>query len=33
LSAHELFYGRQVLMLETAAKNLNDFYSEKEAGE
>jgi large subunit ribosomal protein L4 len=31
LEAHELFYGRQVLMLETAAKNLNDFYSEKEA--
>jgi large subunit ribosomal protein L4 len=32
LEAHELFYGRQVLMLETAAKNLNEFYSEKEAG-
>ncbi|MCL2186345.1 MAG: 50S ribosomal protein L4 [Treponema sp.] len=28
LSAHELFYARQVLMLETAAKNLNDFYKE-----
>jgi len=27
LQAHELFYGRQVLMLETAAKNLNEFYS------
>jgi len=27
LEAHELFYGRQVLMLETAAKNLNEFYS------
>jgi len=26
LRAHDLFYGRQVLMLETAAKNLNDFY-------
>ena len=26
LEAHELFYGRQVLMLETAAKNLNEFY-------
>jgi large subunit ribosomal protein L4 len=26
LSAHELFYGRRVLMLETAAKNLNEFY-------
>jgi len=42
LRAHDLFYGRQVLMLETAAKNLNEFYSEgastgdaasKEAGE
>jgi large subunit ribosomal protein L4 len=29
LRAHDLFYGRQVLMLETAAKNLNDFYGEK----
>jgi large subunit ribosomal protein L4 len=27
LRAHDLFYGRQVLMLETAAKNLSDFYS------
>jgi large subunit ribosomal protein L4 len=34
LSAHELFYGRRVLMLETAAKNLNEFYGAgKEAGE
>jgi len=33
LEAHELFYGRQVLMLETAAKNLNEFYSEKEAAQ
>jgi len=33
LSAHELFYARQVLMLETAAKNLNEFFNEKEAGE
>jgi large subunit ribosomal protein L4 len=32
LRAHDLFYGRQVLMLETAAKNLNSFYGE-EAGE
>jgi len=31
LEAHELFYGRQVIMLETAAKNLNEFY--REAGE
>jgi len=33
LEAHELFYGRQVLMLETAAKNLGEFYNEKESGE
>jgi large subunit ribosomal protein L4 len=35
LRAHDLFYGRQVLMLETAAKNLNDFYgpAAQEAGE
>jgi large subunit ribosomal protein L4 len=26
LRAHDLFYGRQVLMLETAVRNLNDFY-------
>jgi large subunit ribosomal protein L4 len=26
LSAHALFYGRQVLVLESAAKNLNNFY-------
>ena len=32
LEAHELFYGRQVLMLETVAKNLNEFYGAKEAG-
>ena len=31
LRAHDLFYGRQVIMLETAAKNLNEFYGE-EAG-
>jgi len=31
LRAHDLFYGRQVLMLETAAKNLNEFYGSKEA--
>jgi len=30
LQAHELFYGRQVLMLETAVKNLTEFYGEKE---
>jgi len=33
LEAHELFYGRQVLMLETAAKNLNDFYGSDEKGD
>jgi len=37
LEAHELFYARQVLMLETAGKNLNDFFcaadAAKEAGE
>ena len=27
LRAHDLFYGRQILMLETAAKNLNSFYA------
>ena len=27
LRAHDLFYGRQILMLETAAKSLNSFYS------
>jgi large subunit ribosomal protein L4 len=32
LCAHTLFYGRQVLMLETAAKNLNSFYSNKKEG-
>jgi large subunit ribosomal protein L4 len=30
LRAHDLFYGRQVLMLETAAKNLNEFYGSQE---
>lgn len=33
LEAHELFYSRQVLMLETAATKLNEFYGKKEAGE
>jgi large subunit ribosomal protein L4 len=27
LKAHDLFYGRRVLMLESAAKNLSDFYN------
>jgi large subunit ribosomal protein L4 len=29
LRAHDLFYGRRVLLLETAARNLNDFYGAK----
>jgi large subunit ribosomal protein L4 len=32
LCAHTLFYGHQVLMLETAAKNLNSFYTGGEKG-
>lgn len=28
LRAHDLFYGRRVIMMESAAKNLNDFYTE-----
>jgi len=28
LRAHDLFYGRKILMLETAVKNLADFYKE-----
>jgi large subunit ribosomal protein L4 len=30
LRAHDLFYGRRVILLETAAKNLNTFYGPKE---
>ena len=33
LRAHDLFYGRQILMLESAAKNLNSFYSDNETKE
>jgi large subunit ribosomal protein L4 len=33
LRAHDLFYGRRVLLLETAAKNLNEFYGSGEAAE
>lgn len=29
LRAHDLFYGRKVIMLESAAKNLADFYASK----
>jgi large subunit ribosomal protein L4 len=32
LRAHDLFYGRRVLLLETAAKNLNDFYTKSAKG-
>ena len=28
LRAHDIFYGRRVIILETAAKNLSDFYGE-----
>jgi large subunit ribosomal protein L4 len=31
LRAHDLFYGRRVILLETAAKNLNAFYNTAEA--
>ncbi|MCR5762112.1 MAG: 50S ribosomal protein L4 [Treponema sp.] len=31
LRAHDLFYARKIIMLEGAAKNLSDFYAEKEA--
>ena len=30
LRAHDLFYGRKVIMLESAAKNLSDFYGVEE---
>lgn len=29
LRAHDLFYGKKILMLESAAKNLSDFYNEE----
>jgi large subunit ribosomal protein L4 len=32
LRAHDLFYGRRVLLLESAAKNLNVFYGGEETG-
>lgn len=31
LRAHDLYYARKVIMLESAAKNLSEFYAEKEA--
>ena len=33
LRAHDLFYGRRILMLESAAKNLSTFYGQKEGAE
>jgi large subunit ribosomal protein L4 len=33
LSAHELFYGRRVILTETAVKSLNVFYGAKSEGE
>ncbi|MDD7417646.1 MAG: 50S ribosomal protein L4 [Treponemataceae bacterium] len=30
LRAHDLFYGQKIIMLESAAKNLSDFYKEAE---
>ncbi len=29
LRAHDLFYGRKVIVLESAAKGLNEFYADK----
>jgi len=29
LRAHDLFYGKKILMLESAAKNLADFYKKE----
>jgi len=33
LNAHDLFYGRKVIILETAVKNLSDFYAEEKEAE
>ena len=32
LRAHDLFYGRNIIMTESAAKKLNEFYADREAG-
>ena len=32
LRAHDLFYGRNIIMTESAAKKLNEFYAAEEAG-
>ena len=29
LRAHDLFYGRKIIVLESAARELNEFYSDK----
>jgi large subunit ribosomal protein L4 len=29
LRAHDLFYGRTVIVMESAVRNLNDFYADK----
>ena len=31
LEAHDLYYGRKVIALESAVKNLSEFYADKEA--
>lgn len=33
LSAHTLFYGKKVIMLESAVKKLNEFYGESQGAE
>ncbi len=33
LRAHDLFYGKKIVMLETAVKNLSDFYKAEEGAE
>ena len=33
LRAHDLFYGRKVILLESAAKNLSDFFADKKEAE
>ena len=33
LRAHDLFYARKIIMLESAAKNLSDFYADKKEAE
>jgi large subunit ribosomal protein L4 len=33
LRAHDLFYGRKIIMTESAVKKLNEFYVDKSAAE